>query len=339
MATRGAVDLLVCAVVGHPGAAGLSRIGSSKPGHRSERAMPSRVRTLPISVLLATIRGWPDIEPALAALRGPVREAGGEIIVADGSDAPEPTAEQRGAGVRWIRRQGASVFQLRGHAYREARGDVVAITEDHCVPHHDWIPAILEAHREHPEAAVIGGAIENGTPDTIVDWASFFITQGPFLAPLGDPATAPIAGQANVSYKRRALEGLTDDDLGAMELLHNRRLRERGASLLGDERIVVDHYQSIGLRETSLIHFHNGRAIAGFRRRRMGPQEWLNVGGATLQPYVRTAWITRAVAAKGRYLRQLATSLPLVVWLQFCHAAGAFIGYTLGPGDSARRLR
>jgi Glycosyl transferase family 2 len=296
-------------------------------------------QSVPISVVIATVRGYEEMRPALDALRAPVAAAGGEIIVGDGSSAPAPSAKQRGAHLTWIRRPGASVFQLRRNAYRQARGEVVAITEDHCVPHPDWVPRILDAHRRYPDAAVIGGAVENGTPDSLTDWASFFITQGPFLAPFADPASGPIAGQANVSYKRAALAGLVDDELGAMELLHNRRLREAGGSLRADDGILVAHYQALGLRGTSLIHFHNGRAIAGFRRRSMGPEEWAIVAGSSVLPWVRTALVVRGVAARGRLLPQLMASLPLMVWLQFCHAAGAFIGYTLGPGDSARRLR
>ena len=60
---------------------------------------------------------------------------------------------------------------------------------------------------------------------------------------------------------------------------------------------------------TPLIHFHNGRSISGFRRRRgMTTEEWLRMGSALLLPAWRTSRAVRSGLAKGRLRRQLLAS-------------------------------
>src|SRR6516165_6983044 len=65
---------------------------------------------------------------------------------------------------------GTSLPELRTLAFESSRGESVVITEDHCVPPKNWLASILEAFNEAPIAAV-GGAIENGLCDTVLDWA------------------------------------------------------------------------------------------------------------------------------------------------------------------------
>src|SRR5439155_11513243 len=123
----------------------------------------------PLSVMFATIRGWPAAKPTIDSLRDQVAAAGGEIVVMDGSANPPPSTGEAGAVVRWVKRPGSSVFQLRHAGYHEARGEIVAVTEDHCRATPDWTQAILRAHAEHPDAIAVGGCSENGTTSHVVD--------------------------------------------------------------------------------------------------------------------------------------------------------------------------
>src|SRR4051812_49782617 len=122
---------------------------------------------------------------------------------------------QMGGRINWISMPGKSVFQLRRAAYRAARGDVVAITEDHCYVEPDWVERILAAHRRHPNAAAVGGAVLNNTDEKLVDWAAFFLTQGPFMLPLEHGVTERISCPANVSYKSYILDRPGSDDEAA----------------------------------------------------------------------------------------------------------------------------
>lgn len=294
-----------------------------------------------LSVVVGTREGWPYIKPVIDALRADVERLEIELLVADGSGRPVPSAAETQARVRWLEVGEMSVFRLLAAGLREARGDILALTEDHAVPRAGWCAAILEAHAGHPEAAAIGGAIENGSHESLVDWASYFITQGGHMAPLGDREVAVTTNEANVSYKRAALVDMDDNGgLGFMAILHNRALAARGEIQRVDDRMVVDHQQTIGWRETTAIHFHNGRAISGLRRRRgMARGDWLRLGAAPILPALRTARAMAICLAKGRHRRELLTSAPLALWLEYCQGVGHVLGYLAGPGRSPEKLR
>jgi Glycosyl transferase family 2 len=315
-----------------------SRVNPRSKPHRVSKAAKDG---LPISVIVPTVRGWSAAKPAFQRLVPQTLRAGGEVVVMDGSGGPPPSAEEMGelgGPIAWVSRPGASVFQLRLEGYNAARGDVVAVTEDHCQVAPDWVARTLDAHRRHPEAGAVGGAVLNGTDQKLVDWAAFLLTQGPFMPPLANGMTDRISGPANVSYKRRVLQRLkTDDPLGLIDFLELPTALE-GESLVADDSIRVLHHQSQGFWGTSLAEFDNGRTIAGFRRRRMGHGDWLRILGAPLLPIYRSVRALRICRRKQTPAGVLPASVPLHVWLQYCAMAGELAGYAAGPGDSPRRL-
>jgi hypothetical protein len=300
---------------------------------------------LPITALIATIRGWPDARRAVELIGPQVLEAGGEFIVGDASGKEPPTAAELGAMapvVRWLSLPGQSVFQVRLAGYRAARGEIVAITEDHVEVAPDWIQRILDAHRRWPNAGAIGGAVYNRTDEKLVDWAAFFLTQGPHMAPLANGVAPRISGPANVSYKRRVLERLGgDEEQGIIDFLELPQALE-GEDLVADDSIKVWHSQSQGLVGTSRAEFDNGRTIAGYRRRSMTRGDWLRIAGAPVLPAYRAVRAIRIVRAKempeGMSSARMAQVLPAHLWFQYCAMAGELLGYAAGPGDSPRRL-
>jgi len=296
---------------------------------------------LPLSIVIGTTEGWPHVRPVLDSIRSDAEQLGAEILIVDGSQRPPPETADIGPSVRWLSSPSISVFTLYAEGIRKARGDIVATTEDHAVPRPGWVAAIVRAHSEHPEAAAIGGAIENGSKESLVSWAGYFITQGPHMAPLGDRKVPMTTNEANVSYKRAGIEDLDDNGgLGFMAILHNRRLAERGEILRVDDRMVVDHFEIAGFRDTSVLHFHNGRSISGFRREGgMTREDWVRLAIAPLLPLYRTARTVRVGLRKGRLRRQVLASAPIALWLDYCGAAGHFVGYLRGAGDSPRHLR
>jgi hypothetical protein len=295
----------------------------------------------PLSIVVGTTEGWPSARAVLTSFRAQGEAIGAEFLIVDGTGRPPPAQEEIGPAARWLSLPETPIFQLVAVGLQEARGEVVALTEDHCTVRHGWCNAILRAHAEHPEAAAIGGAIENGSTGSLLDWASYLITQGVHMAPLGQRETPTTTNEADVSYKHWAIEDFDDNDgLGFMAILHNRALARRGARLRVDDRMVVDHFQDIGFRATSAIHFHNGKAIAGFRRQRgMNAEERLRVATSLLIPLWRTLRMFRIGWRKGRLRGTLVASLPWALWFEYMQGIGHLAGYALGPGDSPRHLR
>lgn len=293
----------------------------------------------PISICVGTSAGWPAIEPCLRSFLDEARAIGGEILIADGSGRPPPGDPEIRAGVTWLSLGEKSVFRLVEVDLRNATGDVVALTEDHCTARPGWVAAILRAHAEYPRAAAIGGAIENATTaGSPLRWASHLMTQGAHMAPLPNGPSSRIANEANISYKRWALGDIEHHPLGFMTIRHTRALADRGELLVNDDRIIIDHHESLGIRATAVVHFDDGRTIAGFRRRRMGRGDWLRLLGAPLLPLYRTGRVVRTAVTKGHAATVL-TALPWLIALEYCHGAGEFIGYLRGAGRSPYGLR
>jgi len=266
-------------------------------------------------------------------------KAGAEILVADGNGRGLPeVGREPYEGVMWLKDLGASVFGLRKLAMCQAQGEIIAVTEDHCRVAPNWCEQIIQAHQDYPAAAAIGGTVDNGATTSLIDWANFLLVFAPFVSPIKNGPCEQICLQANISYKRRIVSRL-GSQLGVMEMLFTRQLREEGETLIADDRLVVSHVQSHGFWGTFASHFHNGRSIAGFRLEHLGSVgRVLRLGStAILPPYL--LWSTlQTLVSKQRFLRQVFASLPLLALLVCCHAAGEFVGYIAGPGRSPQRL-
>jgi len=266
------------------------------------------------------------------------RAVGAEIIVADGSGEGLP-ADIDATDVVVLREPGASVFRLRALALAHARGEIVAMTEDHCRVGPGWCDGVIRAHRDYPHAAAIGGVVENGATEHLIDWANFFVANASSMAPVQAGEAEVISGQANLSYKRRVVVRPAPA-LGVMEFLFARSLRDRGEVLVTDDRLVVEHVQCGGFADTSALHFHNGRSIAGFLADGMPrPARLLGALVCFVKPPVELLRTVGVLLRKRRFARQALATLPFIVWLVSCQASGEFVGYLLGPGDSPQRLQ
>jgi hypothetical protein len=267
-----------------------------------------------------------------------VAAVGGEIVAAvSDRQSIAPEADRLYPAVSWLIEPNASVFQLRALALSRCSGEIVAVTEDHAWTNPDWCQGILDAHTQYPDAAAIGGIVENGATGSIKDWASFFIVQVRFMRPIHEGQSDAISLQANVSYKRRALpESLPE--FGLVQSIFHRELRDRGEKFFAANRLVVYHAQKLSFGGHSASHFHNGRATAAFRRTSpLSP--WLRpvrvLGCLALAPVKLLQTLTVGLG-KRRHTRELLMGLPLLVWLICCHTVGELIGYLAGPGNSAQ---
>ena len=233
----------------------------------------------------------------------------------------------------------ASAVQMRTAAMLKARGDIVAITEDHRRLAPGWCRRILDAHREYPEAAAIGGVVENGSDETVAAWANFFISNGQSMPPVPNGIRSQIAMQASVSYKRRFLPREVSA-MGKPEWMLNRDLRRRGETLVSDDRILVHHVQpytlSQGLRHSLPRQPVGGgtpprgdrehRACRASRRLRCH-------AAASVPAYGRPDPVEAATPRLGLML-----SVPMIALLVHCRAVGAFAGLAFGAGSSPTRV-
>ncbi len=293
---------------------------------------------IPISVVIATTHPWPELAMTLESLWPQIQRLQGELIIADGNGHGLPADfATRYPGTIAILKPGESIFALRSAGIQRTRGEIVAVTEDHCRLPPDWCARLLECHRIYPEAAVVSGSVENGSPDALIDWANFFIAHAPMMSPVKDGEAKSIS-LAGAAFKRSALPQHSPPQ-GVMEMLYIQELSRRGGKFFTSSKISLDHVQAHGFWKTFAIHFHNGRSIAGFRRQKIGPWMLLaRIGSCAILPLFLLHRSGFNIIGKRRFLPQLLMSFPLMAALATCHAAGELTGYLTGAGNSPLHL-
>jgi hypothetical protein len=306
-----------------------SRARATEPSGR-EHGLTEEPRP-PLSVVIATRSIWPEIEPTLDALVPQARASGVEILVVDGNgralerDAPE--------GVRVLGVDDCDIYRLRAVGLVEARGDIVAFTEDHCVPAPDFCALILRAHQEHARPAV-AGAVVNGSRRAAIDRANFHNVHGDTLPTL--LGTAPSWGPtpSNISFKRPVIPD-AEPPPGWLEVVFGQQLR--GAEQITiDPSIVVSHVQSTGPLGTFTNHYRAGRSYAGHAAELGDSRPHLAESLRNARSVVRSIVGRARRAAKETGDRRL---LPLNVGLALAGALGVVVGGLRGPGRSGERLR
>jgi hypothetical protein len=138
-----------------------------------------------VSVVVASCRDADALAACLASLERQCRDHQAEIVVARGVQGSEGDwLRQRYPAVRWVTAgYPADIAQLRALGLSEARGDIVALTEDHDVVSPDWLSQRLRGGSSLNHQA--GAADDRRTP--AVDWAAYFAKP----EPRGDPPAQP----------------------------------------------------------------------------------------------------------------------------------------------------
>jgi GT2 family glycosyltransferase len=118
---------------------------------------------LSVAVAICT-RDRPEaLRRCLEALRrGRVQPA--EIVVADQSDGPETRALVAEAGAsglatRYVRARPGGLGAAQNDVIAATSAEVVAITDDDCVPDVGWVAEIVRIFGADPELALLGGAV------------------------------------------------------------------------------------------------------------------------------------------------------------------------------------
>jgi glycosyltransferase involved in cell wall biosynthesis len=294
-----------------------------------------------ISVIIASVNGASYVDECLAALEKQTLKDQAEVIVADRcGNGVTHLVRQKYPHVRLISfSEPKTIPELRAVAMKNARGDILALTEDHCLPEPHWYERMLAAHQAHYGA--VGGAVENDPSiRRLVDWAVFFCEYGQFMNPVPAGETGEIPGN-NASYRREFLAHLTDllDHGGSWENFLHSRLRQRGIKLYSDPSIIVFHKKVFGLGYFLRQRYHYGRSYAAMRLERAPAwKRLLYAGFCPLLPVLAVGRISRRVFSKKRHLGKFIQAQPLLWIFSLSWAWGEFVGYLSGSGDSLLRV-
>ena len=207
-----------------------------------------------------------------------------------------------------------------------ARGEVVALTDEHARPRTDWCARIVALHAAAPHAA-IGGAIENER-DRALNWALFFYDAGRYQNPLDD-GPAIFVSDLNVAYKRAALERVRVWRARYHETGLHDALRAAGETLwLSRDLVVGVDRGELPLGAALRERFGWARLYAGRRAREVAPLvRALLCAGAPALALLLLARQMRLALTRGRHRAAFARALPLLALLDLSASAGELVGY------------
>jgi glycosyltransferase involved in cell wall biosynthesis len=234
-----------------------------------------------------------------------------------------------------------SLPELRAVALDKSRGNYIVVIEDHCVPPNDWLANIFLAFRVAPKGtAAVAGAVENGTCDTAIDWATFFCEYSAFVGPVRNGRTESLPGM-NVAYLRSPLVQLDRRILldGFWETTVHPLLSRNGSVLYLSNLVWIAHKKRFSFTLFARQRFLYSRYYAGmrFRRNQFAARWAMCVLTAALPPLILFR-IGRNLAVKKRLFPQFIRALPYLTVFALIWAWGEMVGYARGAGDALPRI-
>ena len=134
------------------------------------------------------------------------------IIVDDGST--DGTAEmmlQEFPGARYIRQANRGPAAARNRGVQAATGEIIAFTDDDCVPPPDWLSRLADGFARYPQVVGVGGALE--APEDVLKtnrWAQYerYVSHTVYRTGATEYLggfECPAGGTNNLAYRRAAI--------------------------------------------------------------------------------------------------------------------------------------
>jgi glycosyltransferase involved in cell wall biosynthesis len=179
-----------------------------------------------------------------------------EVLVVDNGSTDETAevikaADDCGGRLRYVLVERVGLGAARDAAWREARGRLIAFTDDDCYLDPRFVDAVCEVFEEHPEVGCVGGRIMLFDPEdarVTIDERE----EPAELAPYRFVDAGVLQG-ANLSFRRAVLEkiGGVDPELGAGTPFPCEDIDAVAATLWAGYRIRFD--------PRPVVHHHHGR--------------------------------------------------------------------------------
>jgi glycosyltransferase involved in cell wall biosynthesis len=273
-----------------------------------------------------------------------------EIIVVDTAGAHDSLAiKPDRVATQYLSVAAATPWgEARAIGIRAANSPIVAFTEDHSIPAHDWAESILRA--SHLPWIAAGYAFRNANPGEGLSWRGY-ISWGSFMADYGewaDPLPNRPVGRLpcnNVAYRRDALLKI-GDALGA-KLHSDITLQEyfaaRGEQFAMIRDAFVSHQNHEFLRTVLSANFVHCRVIAASRVRE-GKWRWPRrlayaIAVPLLVPFMKLGWLLRIQLQRRQFWGRMIAGAPVIASVFVWSAIGEGLGYLFGFGNSIERFR
>lgn len=197
------------------------------------------------------------------------------VVVDDGSPQPfvppEATAPA-GPTIRFIRQPNAGPSAARNRGVEEARGELIALTDDDCLPTPTWLESLVTAHRQCPDA-LVGGITFNGLTDDVFATTSQMIIDLVYEHFNADAAAAYFLTSNNILCSRDDYRELGGFDMsfpraGAEDRDFCDRWRASGRPLRFVPAAMLEHRHSQTLNRFLGLHYRYGRGAYLYQAKR-----------------------------------------------------------------------
>jgi O-antigen biosynthesis protein len=109
------------------------------------------------SVIVCTRNGSATLRACLESLQKLNYPAFELLLIDDGSTDDVPTIAKAFPQVRYVRQEPAGLSVARNRGMQEAKGSLLAYTDDDCIVHPDWLLHLSHAFAASPKVAAAGG--------------------------------------------------------------------------------------------------------------------------------------------------------------------------------------
>lgn len=217
-------------------------------------------------------------------------------------------------------------------------GQSVAFTTANFVPAENWIAQLLAFLQS--DHAAIGGVFEKLAPDSLSQWAVYFLRYSAYQPSIPSGSASQLAAD-NAVYRRWVFEKYADllSD-GFWEHEVNRRLKQDGYSLLLTSTLKVSMGCFTSPGEFFRQRFLHGRSF-GMERVALAttPRRIFYILASPLIPIVLLTRVTRNVLKYSEHPAKFFASLPWLIFYLMGWAFGELTGYLLGATDKPKEIQ
>jgi glycosyltransferase involved in cell wall biosynthesis len=288
-----------------------------------------------LSIVVAAWNGPVLLRQCLMSLVGQAGAKDTEVVVASNFDcqAIEDLLHSLPCVKLFVFPSDTTVPELRTFGIEKARGDIVALLEDHSIVDQRWAEQIQKAHKL--PYSIIGGPVENASGG-ILNWAVYFYDYGKYMLPDRARVVESLSGN-NVSYKSDVLKRVRDKYReGLHETFIHQELQRRGYDLYLIPSAIVYHTKNYALRASVIESYHHGRLFAARRVCEVGfAERAVRAAMSFALPVLLTLRIVARTLRKARHVRELILAAPCILLLMTAWAYGECRGYLGGEGASA----
>ena len=290
-----------------------------------------------LSIIIASYNSQNTIQKCLESLENQITGEIFEVIVVDSST--DNTASLVSEKFPQVKLYKFSERKFPGDARNigvsKAEGEILAFTDADCFVEPDWVNKIIEAHQktEHP---VIGGAVDNGNPESYVGWGYYFCEFSQWIPQTKECYFVDIPTTC-LSVKRWAFEkyGPFLEGIYCSDSVFNWNLVQGGYQPLFVPQIKVAHINIDDLRDFLERKVRHGRYFARVRISKMNFSWLQRIIYVMLSPLLPIILFYRRavnVFSKKMYIQQFILASPLVLLGLIAWSYGEVLGY-LPSGD------